>query len=66
MFDGSLISGDVIYGGDVAAWKRAANSMRVLMAIQLSKKFPAASAYAATDLKAALADGVITSNTLNF
>ncbi|MBL0302342.1 MAG: SusD/RagB family nutrient-binding outer membrane lipoprotein [Cytophagaceae bacterium] len=66
MFDGSLISGDVIYGGDVAAWKRAANSMRVLMAIQLSKKFPAASAYAATELKAALADGVITSNAQNF
>jgi hypothetical protein len=66
-FDGSAITGDIIYGGDVASWKRAANSLRLLVAIQLSKKVPAAGGYAATAFKAALADGagVITSNSQN-
>lgn len=57
-FDGtSLIQGDVIFNGNVAAWKRAANSMRMLMAIQLSKKYPAAGGYAATAFTEALTDG---------
>jgi hypothetical protein len=57
-FDGtSLVQGDVIFNGNVAAWKRAANSMRMLMAIQLSKKYPAAGGYAATAFSEALNDG---------
>jgi hypothetical protein len=57
-FDGtSLIQGDFIFNGNVASWKRAANSMRMLMAIQLSKKFPTASGYAATAFGEALVDG---------
>ncbi len=57
-FDGtSSVKGDVIFNGNVAAWKRAANSMRMLMAIQLSKKYPAAGAYAATAFSEALTDG---------
>jgi hypothetical protein len=57
-FDGtSAIQGDIIFNGNVAAWKRAANSMRMLMAIQLSKKYPAAGAYAATAFGEALSDG---------
>ena len=57
-FDGtSLVKGDIIFTGNVAAWKRAANSMRMLMAIQLSKKFPAANGYAATAFGEALNDG---------
>jgi hypothetical protein len=68
MFDNSLISGDLIYGGDVAAWKRTANSLRMLMALQLSNKYPAAGGYAATEFAAALNDpaGIITSNAQNF
>jgi hypothetical protein len=67
-FDNSPITGDIIYGGDVAAWKRAANSMRLLMALQLSKKMPAPNGFAATEFKAALADpaGYITTNAQNF
>ncbi len=67
-FDGSAITGDIVFKGDVAAWKRAANSMRILMAVQLSKRYPGASDYAATQVKAALADpgGVITTNDQNF
>ncbi len=66
-FDGSLITGDVINNGSIDAWKRAANSMRMLMAIQLSKRFPSASGYAATEFKAALAEssGYISTNAQN-
>lgn len=68
MFDGSAITGDLVYGGDVAAWKRTANTLRLLMAIQLSNKYPAAGGYAATEFNAALNDpaGVITTNGQNF
>ncbi len=68
MFDGSQISGDLIYGGDVAAWKRTANTLRLLMALQLSNKYPNAGGYAATEFNAALNDpaGLITTNAQNF
>jgi len=67
-FDGSSLAGDIIYNGDVASWKRMANSLRMLVALQLSKKQPTASDYAATQFKAALADagGTITTNAQNF
>ncbi len=64
----SLITGDVIYNGDVASWKRTANSLRMLMSLRLSKRFPSASGYAATEFKAALNNpaGYITTNAQNF
>lgn len=67
-FDSSMISGDVIFSGDVASWKRTANSMRMLMAIQLSAKLPSSSGYAALQFKDALADGAgyIDANSQNF
>ena len=69
-FDGgtSLITGDLIYGGDVASWKKLGNSLRMLMALRLSKKYAGASDYAATEFKAALNDagGYITDNSENF
>lgn len=67
-FDNSQITGDIIFGGDVEAWKRTANSLKVMAAIQLSKKVPSASGFAATAFKEALAasGGVITSNADNF
>lgn len=65
--DGSSITGDIIFNGDVASWKRTANSLRMLMAVQLSKKYPGASDYAATEFKAALAaaGGYIATNAQN-
>lgn len=68
LFDGSIITGDLVYNGDVASWKRTANTMRMLMALQLSNKFPAAGGYAATEFNAALNDpaGIITTNGQNF
>lgn len=65
---GAVIKGDIAYGGDVAKWKKLANSMRMLMALRLSKRYPGASEYAATEFKAALADanGSIATNADNF
>jgi hypothetical protein len=67
-FDNSLITGDVVYGGDVASWKKMANSLRMLVALQLSKKVPAPGGFAATEFKAALTNpaGYISTNAQNF
>lgn len=66
--DGAAIQGDLVYNGNIAKWKKMANSMRMLMALRLSKKYPGSSEYAATQFKAALADpaGHISSNDDNF
>lgn len=50
----SAIKGDLIYGGEVESWQKAANSMRLLMALQLSNRFPNAGDYAADEFNAAL------------
>ncbi|MXV49884.1 SusD/RagB family nutrient-binding outer membrane lipoprotein [Pedobacter sp. HMF7647] len=67
-FDNSPITGDIIYNGDVASWKRMANSLRMMAVIQLSKRYPNASDYAGTEFSKALTDagGYITSNAQNF
>ncbi|HEX6180236.1 MAG TPA: SusD/RagB family nutrient-binding outer membrane lipoprotein [Chitinophagaceae bacterium] len=68
-FDGtSVITGDIINGGNVAKWKKVANSIRMLMALRLSKRFPGAGEYAATEFKAALndANGHISTNADNW
>ena len=64
----SSISGDILYGGDVAKWKKLANTLRLRLAIQVSKRFPSSTGWAATEFRAALADaaGTITSNADNF
>ncbi|WP_457616706.1 SusD/RagB family nutrient-binding outer membrane lipoprotein [Lutibacter sp.] len=56
MMDPSLAgpTGDIIYGGDVAKWQKLANSLILQMSLQLSKKYPSASGYAATEFNAAL------------
>lgn len=63
----SIIKGDLIFKGDAPSWKRTANSLRMLMSIQLSKRYPAAGAYAATQFNAALTDpnGYISTNAQN-
>jgi hypothetical protein len=65
---GAAIKGDIAYSGDIAKWKKLANSMRMLMSLRLSKKYPLATDYAATQFKLALADpaGSITTNADNF
>ncbi|MBK6825701.1 MAG: SusD/RagB family nutrient-binding outer membrane lipoprotein [Chitinophagaceae bacterium] len=63
-----VIAGDIVYGGNVAKWKKLANSLRMRLAIQISKRFPAAGAYAAVQFNAALNDpaGFISDNADNF
>jgi Starch-binding associating with outer membrane len=66
--NGAPIKGDVIYGGDISKWKKLANSLRMLIALRMSKVYPAAGALAATEFAAAFADpaGTISSNADNF
>jgi hypothetical protein len=65
---GAAIKGDIAYNGDITSWKKLANSIRMLMALRLTKRYPGASEYAATEFKAALADaaGSIDANSYNF
>lgn len=48
------VVGDLIYSGSVAKWKRFANSFLLQASLQLSKVYPSASDYAATEFNAAL------------
>lgn len=66
--DGAPIKGDIAYSGNTAKWQKLGNSLRMLMALRLSKAYPGASEYAATEFKAALADaaGSISDNADNF
>jgi hypothetical protein len=72
-FDGSsVVSGDVIYRGDVAKWKKMANTLRMRLAMQLSKRVTTAplavKVNPVNEFRAALADagGTITDNADNF
>lgn len=58
---------ELIYGGDVAKWKKFANSLRMVFALKLSKKYPDATGYAATEFKDAFqnASGYIATNSDN-
>lgn len=56
------VMGDVMLNGDMAAWKRFANTLRMVMGLRLSKADPAKGK---TEYNAAVAAGVITSNTQN-
>jgi len=64
----SAIIGDIVYGGSEAKWKRFANSMRLRLAIQLTKKYPGAADYSSAQFNAALNDpaGLIVDNSDNF
>lgn len=59
---GIPVAGDVIMNGDMSAWKRFANTTRMIMALRLSKVDPAKGK---TEYAAALADGVLTSSAQN-
>lgn len=67
-FDNSPVSGDIIFNGNLDAWRRTANSLKLIAALQLSKKVPASNGFAAEAFREALAatGGVITTNAQNF
>jgi hypothetical protein len=56
------VAGDVMLDGDMAAWKRFANTIRLVMSLRLSK---ADIAKGKTEFASAIADGVISSNAQN-
>lgn len=57
-FDGGVgMKGDIIYGGNNVQWKKLANSLRMLISLRLSKVYPNAGDYAATQFSAAANDG---------
>lgn len=61
--DGLPITGDLIYDGDMSKWKKLANSIRLIMALRLSKADPEKGRAEFND---ALASGVMESNSDNF
>nr|MCU0335349.1 SusD/RagB family nutrient-binding outer membrane lipoprotein [Chitinophagaceae bacterium] len=58
----SAVVGDILLGGNMAAWKRFANTIRMTMALRLSK---ADAARGKAEYVAAVAAGVIASNAQN-
>ncbi|HKZ68240.1 MAG TPA: SusD/RagB family nutrient-binding outer membrane lipoprotein [Chitinophagaceae bacterium] len=56
------VLGDVLLSGDMVAWKRFANTQRMIMALRLSKADPAKGKI---EYDAAIAAGVISSNAQN-
>jgi len=56
------VGGDFLFNGDVAKWKRFAATIRMNMALRMSKADPATGK---TEFNLALADGVINSNAEN-
>jgi hypothetical protein len=65
---GIPVQGDIIYNGDTEKWTKLANSLRMLLSINLSKRYPGVSEYAAVQFRTALEDpaGSIELNEDNF
>ncbi len=66
--NGPLVKGDIFYGGDVNQWKKLGNSLRMLIALRMSKRYPNPGELAATEFAAAANDpaGAIEDNADNF
>ena len=60
--NGTPVAGDILYDGNMDNWRRFANSMRMLMALRLSKIDPEKGK---TELTDALSAGPFTSNSQN-
>ncbi len=56
MDGGAAVKGDVLLGGDMARWKKFANTIRMIAAMRLSKVAPAT---AKAEFASAYADGII-------
>ncbi|HEX2847531.1 MAG TPA: SusD/RagB family nutrient-binding outer membrane lipoprotein [Chitinophagaceae bacterium] len=54
--NGTKPAGDFLFKGDAAAWKRVANSLRMLIALRTSKIYPNPGDWAATEFNAAFTD----------
>lgn len=68
-FDGGQpMGGDIVYGGNIAKWKKFANSVRAEIALRMSKVYPNSGGLAATEYASAIGHsaGTITTNDDNF
>ena len=65
MFTGAFVRGDILNNSNTDQWKKFANSLRMVMALNLSKRFPASTDYAAIQFRDALTDGGIATNADN-
>jgi hypothetical protein len=61
---GSGPTGDIIFNGDMNRWKQFANTLRVIMAIRISKQVPSPTGYAAVEFNKGIT-GAISSNNDN-
>lgn len=61
--ESTTLASDIMYGGDMAKWKKFGNSVRMLMAIRLSERDED---WAADEFNNALTAGVMESNDDNF
>lgn len=52
----ATVKGDYFYNGSIANWKKLANSLRMLIALRMSKVYPNAGDFAATEFVAAATD----------
>ncbi|ALI98626.1 SusD/RagB family nutrient-binding outer membrane lipoprotein [Rufibacter tibetensis] len=57
------VTNDIIYNGDMTKWKKLANTIRLLMALRISKVDPNKGR---TEFNAALTDGIMASNADSF
>ncbi|MFN8253050.1 MAG: SusD/RagB family nutrient-binding outer membrane lipoprotein [Ferruginibacter sp.] len=62
--NGPLVKGDIFYNGDIARWKKLANTLRMLISLRMIKVSPAAAQTAFTDAFNDVA-GYITANSDN-
>lgn len=62
------VKGDIVYNSEIIKWKKLANSIRMIMALRLSKQYPSAESYAAVQFRSALLHeaGSIENNDDNF
>jgi hypothetical protein len=64
---GVTVKPENIFSGDVTKWKKTANSLRMLIALRMSKVYPNAGDLAATEFSSALNSGnIIDANADNF
>lgn len=65
---GALVKGDIIYNGNIVKWRKFANSIRMLAAMRLSKRYPDIGDYAAHEFEKAVTSpyGFIDNNADNF
>jgi len=54
--NGVAVKGDLMYSGNIAKWKKLANSLRMLISLRTSKVYPNPGEYAAQEFSAAVND----------